>query len=176
MWSRTWLAARNHKAAKKADATRQELVHAANEAYLQAQKKGGRTYEAASKYLKQARNNAKDSVFDTWSESDLKAYLDSYGIPTYQGTTANELRAMARRNFNYFRYGTSTPTETILARLQGGAQWVMDYLKMGAAAGRKEAGYQGQKAADRIKEAGTTATNRAQEAAQRMQDKVKEEL
>jgi hypothetical protein len=83
---------------------------------------------------------------------------------------------MARRNFNYFRYGTSTPTETILARLQGGAQWVMDYLKMGAAAGRKEAGYQGQKAADRIKEAGTTATNRAQEAAQRMQDKVKEEL
>jgi len=106
----------------------------------------------------------------------LKSYLDSYGISAYQGSTTNELKAMARRNANYFRYGTSTPSATLYARLSNGAQWVLDQLKIGAASGRKEAGYQGQKAADAVKEGATTATNRAGEAAQRASHKVKEEL
>ena len=61
-------------------------------------------------------------------------------------------------------------------RSQNGAQWVMDQLSIGAAAGRKQASYQGEKAGDAIKEGATTATNRAGEAAQRAYDKVKEEL
>ena len=106
----------------------------------------------------------------------MKAYLDSYGVPAYQGSTTNELKAMARRNANYFRYGTSTPTGTLYARLSSGAQWVLDQLKIGAASGRKEAGYQGQKAADAVKEGYQTATNRAAEATQRASHKIKEEL
>ena len=53
---------------------------------------------------------------------------------------------------------------------QTGAQWVLDQLSIGAAAGRKQAGYQGEKAGDAVKE-GTTG-----EAAQKASSKVKEEL
>ena len=83
---------------------------------------------------------------------------------------------MARRNANYFRYGTSTPQGTVWARLSGGAQWVLDQLKIGASSGRKEAAYQAEKGTDAVKEGATTATNRAQEAAQKASHKAKEEL
>jgi len=149
-------------------------------------------------YLASATDAAKDTTFDTWSDSDLKSYLDSYGVPAYQGTTTNELKAMARRNANYFRYGTSTPQGTVLAKLQEYGQWVLDQLKIGASSGRKEAAYQAekgadaakedytyaadrageeaQKAANRAKEGYTYATNRAGEETQKAKDKVKEEL
>lgn len=123
-----------------------------------------------------ATNYAKDSTFDTWKDSDLKAYLDSYGVPVPQGTKTEELKAMARRQSTYFRYGTSSPSGTFLAKIRGGAQWLLEQLKIGAASGRKEAGYQTEKAADYVKEKGTEATHRAQEAAQRAHDRVKEEL
>lgn len=83
---------------------------------------------------------------------------------------------MARRNAQYFRYGSNTPGAGIFAQLQSGAQWVLDQLSIGANKGKKEAAYQGEKAADQVKEAGTTATHRAGEAKQRAGDKVKEEL
>jgi len=60
--------------------------------------------------------------------------------------------------------------------LSEGAQWVMDQLKMGAAAGSSQAAYQGQKATDRVKEAGSYATNRANEEAQKAKHRVQEEL
>lgn len=114
----------------------------------------------------------KDTTFDTWTSSDLKAYLDSYGVPVPQGTKEEELRAMARKQATYFRYGTSSPGGTFLAKLQNGAQWVLEQLKFGAASGRKE----GEKAYDYAKEQGTKATHRAGEAAQQAKDRVKEEL
>ncbi len=52
----------------------------------------------------------------------------------------------------------------------------MDQLKIGAAAGRKQAAYQGEKATDRAKEAGTYATNRAGEEAQKAKHRIQEEL
>ena len=93
-----------------------------------------------------------------------------------QNGKTDELKAMARRNANYFRYGTSTPQGTIFARIQASAQWVLDQLKIGAASGRKEASYQGEKGADYVKEGVTSATNRAGEQAQKAGDKIKEEL
>lgn len=166
----------NNKAANKAGASRDDLLKQAQDSYAKASKAGGTSYASVTSYLTSATDAAKDSTFDTWSESELKSYLDSYGIPNYQGSTTNELRALARRNFNYFRYGTSSPPETLWARLQGGAQWVLNQFKIGAASGRNEAGYHGEKAADAIKEGITTATNRAGEAAQKAGDAVKEEL
>ena len=126
--------------------------------------------------MSSATDAAKDTTFDTWSDSDLKSYLDSYGISTYQGSTTNELKAMARRNANYFRYGASTPQGTVLSKLQNGAQWILNQLKFGASGGRQEASYQAQKGADAVKEGVTAATNRVGEAAQQASDKVKEEL
>ena len=164
------------KAASKSGATRDELVKQAQDSYSSASKAGGSSYASVTSYLAASTDAVKDSTFDTWSDSELKSYLDSYGIKNYQGSTTNELKAMARRNAQYFRYGTNTPGAGIWASIQNSAQWVLDQLKLGAASGRKEAEYQGQKGADYVKEGATTATHRAGEAGQRVGDKVKEEL
>lgn len=173
---RKYLSSQNRKAANKAGATREDLLKQVQDSYSSASKSGGNKYASVTSYLAASTDAAKDGTFETWSDSELKSYLDSYGIHTYQGSTSNELKAMARRNAQYFRYGTNSPGASIFAQLQSGAQWVLDQLKIGAASGRKEAGYQAEKGADAVKEAGTTATNRAGEAKQRVGDKIKEEL
>jgi hypothetical protein len=173
---RSWLSTNGDKAAKKAaaksGATREELAKQAQEAYASASKSGGSGFASVTSALAAATDYAKDTTFDTWTSSDLKAYLDSYGVPVPQGTKEEELRAMARKQSTYFRYGTSSPGGTILAKLQNGAQWVLEQLKFGAASGRKE----GEKAYDYAKEQGTKATHRAGEAAQQAKDRAKEEL
>lgn len=81
---RKYLAAHGDAAAKKLgekkDATREELVSAANSAYASASSASGDVYATMTSYLAQSTEDAKKSAFDTWSESELKAYLDSYGI------------------------------------------------------------------------------------------------
>jgi hypothetical protein len=52
----------------------------------------------------------------------------------------------------------------------------MDQLRIGAAAGRKEASHQAEEAGDAVKEGATFAQHRAGEAAQKAYDKAKEEL
>lgn len=144
---RAYLKANGDAAAKKtadtASATRDELVKAANSAYASASKAGGTGYASATSYLSAATDSAKNSAFDTWSESELKAYLDSYGIPIPQGTKVNELRAYARKQATYFRYGTSTPQGTILVKLadgiKEGIEWVKGQFNLGADAAKKQA-------------------------------------
>ena len=68
------------KAANKAGATRDDLVKAAQSAYASASSAGGSNYASVTSYLSQATDSAKKSTFDTWSESELKSYLDSYGV------------------------------------------------------------------------------------------------
>jgi len=160
------------KASEKTGATRDEIVRAAQDSYASASKSGGAGYASVTSYLAQQTAAAKDATFETWSDSDLKAYLDSYGVPVPQGSNKNELIAYARNQANWFRYGTTTPQGTLWAKLSNGAQWVLDQLSIGATSGKK----QGEKAADAVKEDITYATNRAGEAAQQASDRVKEEL
>jgi len=160
------------EAAKKVGATRDDLVKAAQSAYATASKSGGTAYASVTSYLAKQTDAAKEATFETWSDSELKSYLDSYGVPVPQGSTKNELIAYARNTAHYFKYGTSTPQGTLWVKLQQGAQWVKDQLSIGAAAGRKQA----EVAGDAVKEAGTTATHRAGEAKQRASDRIKEEL
>jgi len=94
-------------AANKAGATREELMSAAQSHYAEASKSSGKAYASVTSYLAKQTDAAKDSMFDTWSDSELKSYLDSYGVPVPQGTKSNELKAYARRQATYFRYGTS---------------------------------------------------------------------
>jgi hypothetical protein len=54
--------------------------------------------------------------------------IDGYGISNYQGTTLNELRAEARKQYNYFKYGTSTPSGTIFERIKSGLSWAFGYV------------------------------------------------
>ncbi|RKF73688.1 Stress response protein ish1 [Golovinomyces cichoracearum] len=167
-----YLASSGNKASeqisKKAGATRDQLLSAAQDSYTTASKSSGSAYASVTSYLAQQTDAAKDSVFDSWSESELKNYLDSYGVPVPQGSTRNSLIAWARNQRNYFQYGTTTPQGTLWVKLQNGASWAWDQVN----AGRKQA----EIVADSIKEKNTYATHRAGEAAQKASDKIKEEL
>jgi hypothetical protein len=68
------------KVADSTDATREELTDAARSAYASASLAGGDAYASATSYISKATDSAKQNTFDTWSASDLKKYLDSYGI------------------------------------------------------------------------------------------------
>ncbi|OKL62655.1 hypothetical protein UA08_01638 [Talaromyces atroroseus] len=154
-----YLSSANNKAAHKADATREELVRHAQEQYAKASKAGGNQYASVTSYLAQATAGAKKDTFNEWSESDLKKYLDSYGIPTYQGSQINELRAAVRRNAQYFHYGTSSPSETILARFREAINWLVNQLKLGAALGWS----QGHDAAESAKAKAAQTTEKIRE-------------
>jgi hypothetical protein len=118
------------------------LLSAAQDAYASASKVGGSAYASVTSYLAKQTDAAKDTVFDTWSESgkkkipappffilirdcnsdtrkqtELKYYLDSYGFDVPQGSTKNQLIAWARTQRTYFRYGTTTPQGTLWAKL-----------------------------------------------------------
>lgn len=134
-------------AAKKiggsASATREDLVKAAQNVYASASGAGGDSYASATSYLAQATQAAKDNVFDTWSESELKSYLDSYGVPIPQGSTLNELVAEARKQSTYFKYGTTNPVDTAFAKIgesvRGAYQWVLGHLGAGAQEAKNKA-------------------------------------
>src|ERR1700760_3657511 len=68
------------KVASRAGATRDELIKAANSAYTSASSAGGSSFASVTSYLAQATDASKKSAFDTWSKSELKSYLDSYGV------------------------------------------------------------------------------------------------
>ncbi|KAJ5891981.1 uncharacterized protein N7473_008209 [Penicillium subrubescens] len=151
-----YLSAMNSKAAKKADASREELIKHARDSYLKASKAGGEHYASATKNLAEATGTAKQTTFDNWSQSDLKKYLDSYGIPVYQGSNINELRAAARRHATYFRFGTTNPQETIYAKVMDTLHWALEKLKVGASSGR----VQGQEAAEKVREKAAEQTEK----------------
>lgn len=146
----------NSKAAKKADASREELLKHAKDSYAKASKAGGEHYASATSSIAKVTGSAKDASFDQWTQSDIKQYLDSYGIPVYQGSSINELRAAARRHATYFKYGTSTPSETIYAKFMDTLHWVLDQVKVGASSGRA----QGQEAAENVREKVSDETRR----------------
>ena len=112
---------------------RDELLKQAQDAYASASKTGGTQYASVTSYLAQQTDTAKDTAFDSWSDSELKSYLDSYGVPNYQGSTSNQLRAEAKKQANYFRYGTSSPQGTIFERIKSGMQWLLGQAQGSAA-------------------------------------------
>lgn len=112
------------KASSATSATRQELVHRARELYSQAKSTEGSSYASINSAMAKVTDSAKQQTFDSWSDSDLKAYLDSYGISTYQGSPRNELIANARRAQHMFQYGISSPTESIYQRVKNGMCWL----------------------------------------------------
>lgn len=82
--AREYLASNGDAAAKKVgqktSAARDELVSAAQSAYASASKAGGSNYASMTSYMAHATATAKKNAFETWSESELKSYLDSYGV------------------------------------------------------------------------------------------------
>jgi len=127
--------AAGRRASEYADGSREDLVQSARAAYLSASATGGDRYASMTSNLIVASEAARKSAFSTWSESELKAYLDHYGVPVPQVSTVDELRAAARKHSTYFKYGTKTPSDTFLAKIGenvlGTWQWVKDQMYMG---------------------------------------------
>jgi len=123
-----YLESQGKKTKKGVKQSRNELVKQAQDQYASASKKGGSGFASVTNYLAKQTDAAKAEVFDTWSDSDLKDYLDSYGVTNYQGSNTNELRAEARKQYNYFKHGSSTPSGTIFAQIQNGIQWVLNLI------------------------------------------------
>ncbi|KAI1334958.1 hypothetical protein F5Y15DRAFT_263357 [Xylariaceae sp. FL0016] len=140
---KSYLASTGNSAAESADATREDLVKAAQSAYASASTAGGDSYASATSYLTQATDAAKQSTFETWTESDLKSYLDSYGVPVPQGSNLEKLKAEARKQSTYFKYGTTNPADTAFAKVsesvKGAYQWVMGQLGAGSQAAKSKA-------------------------------------
>lgn len=55
-------------------------------------------YETAAKKLGQSIHYPGDWLYETWSESDLKEFLDERGVPVPQPSTRDKLIASVRRN------------------------------------------------------------------------------
>ena len=129
------------KAARHAQDTREGLMRQAQEAYAKASKAGGSNLASATSKMAQATGAAKDSTFEKWSRAELKGYLDSFGVPVYQGSNMNELRHAARRSARYFKYGSDTPHSAIYHSILDTLDWLIDKSRLGALLGR-EKGYQ----------------------------------
>lgn len=56
---------------------------------------------SASASAKAAQETLGDKVFDSWSDSQIKAWADKNGIKVPQGSKRNELLALARKNRAY---------------------------------------------------------------------------
>ena len=162
---RAYLESHGTKAKKYANANRDELVKQVQDSYASASKSGGVSYASVTSYLAKQTDAAKDTTFDTWSDSDLKAYLDNYGIPNYQGSTTNELRAQAKKQANYFRYGTTSPTGSIYERIKGGVQWVLGQIQGSGASAVATAAASGSSAASVASKSATDSAYSASSAA-----------
>ena len=63
-------------------------------ATIQAKRLAASTSDSA----RSAGDSVSDTLFDSWSESQLKAFLDEHGVPAPQGSTRNKLIALARKH------------------------------------------------------------------------------
>jgi hypothetical protein len=168
---------------KKAKGTRDDLIASAKKNYASASSKGGS--EWASVTAQGAK--ATGYLFDTWTDSDLKSFLDSYGVPVPQGSKRNELIAAARRNSRYYSQGPDWYSTGIVAQIHSYLNEGIEYVKNFLAGASGAAYNAGEKAGDAVKEQATAGKHRAQEATQKAgnrayekgqkaYDKAKEEL
>src|ERR1700738_2354749 len=58
----------------------------------------GSAASQATEYAWQKKDTAFDAALDRWSETRLKAFLDSRGVPVPQNGKIDELRAAVRHN------------------------------------------------------------------------------
>ncbi|KIW08000.1 uncharacterized protein PV09_00946 [Verruconis gallopava] len=84
-----YLTLKGNQASKGAEKNKDKLLEQVKSTWTETED------SAASAYT-----SVKDWILDTWSESQLKAFLDKHGIPNPQPSTRDSLLAAARENFN----------------------------------------------------------------------------
>lgn len=78
---------------------------------------------SASKSANQAQATLSEALFNAWSDSEIKKFLDAHGVNVPQGSKRNELIALARKN-----------RESLLSQASVVSQSAADFL--GAATSR----------------------------------------
>ncbi|KAL7274512.1 hypothetical protein RUND412_002594 [Rhizina undulata] len=168
-------------ASSAATEAKSSISSAASVASEAASVTGKKAFASLTSALAAATDRAKEASFETWSDSEIKAYLDTYGIKVYQGSTRNELIALARRNAHAFMHGSqdqgvSGQAKSLLGVVKEKLGYIFGWFgeKMGLlfGYGKKLA----EKAGDRVKEAGRREYDKAKENSQEAYDRVKEEL
>ncbi|RMZ92077.1 hypothetical protein DV736_g662, partial [Chaetothyriales sp. CBS 134916] len=122
---RNFLSDGGKKVKKNTQVSRDELFKQVQEVFASASKRGGSQYASVTSYLAAATGAARRDLFDAWSESDLKKYLESYGVHSQKGSTIDELRDEARKQATYFRYGTTSSQASIVDQIKANVQWLV---------------------------------------------------
>jgi hypothetical protein len=84
-----WLSSRGYQAKKGTEKNKDSLVKQVKGYWTEGEEQASSGYE-----------NVKDWIFDTWSDSQLKAFLDRNGIPNPQPRTRDSLLSTAREHYN----------------------------------------------------------------------------
>ena len=155
---------------KKVKGTRDDLIAQAKKQYASAFAKGGQAWAS----LTAQGAKATSYLFDQWSDSDLKAFLDSYGVSVPQGSNRNELIAAARRNSRYFTQGPDWFGTGLVRQIQGFFNEGLEYINNFLAGASGQAYNYGEKVGHAAKEQATIGKHRAQEATQKAGDRAYE--
>ncbi|KAK5017039.1 hypothetical protein LTR39_001763 [Cryomyces antarcticus] len=97
--------------------TRDSLLKSARENYQSAANKIGETAAYPGDWL-----------YESWSESDLKAWLDERGVPVPQGNSRNKLIASVRRNARLSGNKLASATDAAAASASSATQALSDKL------------------------------------------------
>jgi Putative nuclear envelope organisation protein len=162
---------------------RDELISLAKKEYAAAKAAGGKEWASVTS----AGARATSYLFDKWSESDLKSFLQSYGIQVPRTANREELVAKAKRQSRYFSQGPDWYTTGFLKQLEGHWRPSYEYLRSCVRGAWESISRAAERVAHVIKEDATIVKHRAQEQtekaahrvyekAQQGYDKLKEEL
>lgn len=67
---------------------------------------------SVSKSAEQAQSTLSEALFNAWSDSELKKFLDSHGVNIPQGSRRNELIALARKHSASLQSQASTASQS----------------------------------------------------------------
>lgn len=85
-------------------------------------------YQSVANKVGETASYPGDWLYEQWSDSDLKAYLDERGIPVPQGSNRNKLVASVRRNARLAGHKMSDTASAAAASAQSGAQYLSDEI------------------------------------------------
>lgn len=83
-------------------------------------------YQTVANKLGETAAYPGDWLFQTWSDSDLKSWLDQRGIPVYQGTKRNDLIAKVRRNSRVASNNVAAWSSSLSASASQATQTIAD--------------------------------------------------
>lgn len=132
-----------------ASKSREELIKQTKLGYDELLKKG----DAASVEVKKQYENVKGYTFDSWSDSDLKAYLDSYGVEVPQNGVKDQLVAAARKHGHYFSHGQTGPVagSGLIQIASDGLTSLLDFIKQASGVGYNKAAKKADEVTERVK-------------------------